>query len=45
MKNEFIQEDYEDFYNKIYTNFNTVLAQCDEIIYNEDGVPEAYIIL
>ena len=25
--------------------FSTVLEQCDQISYNENGVPEAYIIL
>lgn len=43
--NELIQEDFKDSYEKVYSNFNTVLAQCDEISYNEEGVPEAYIIL
>lgn len=29
----------------IRSNFNTVLGKCDEISYDEDGVPETYIIL
>jgi len=29
----------------ICNNFNTVLGKCDQISYDEDGVPEAYIIL
>lgn len=43
--NHLIRNDYEDLCKSVSSNFNTVLEQCDQISYNENGVPEAYIIL
>lgn len=38
-------EDNPGLKENICNNFSTVLGRCDEITYDEDGVPEAYIIL
>lgn len=46
---EYIQNEIESngivIKENIYQNFNTVLGKCDNITYDEPGVPQAYIIL
>lgn len=43
--NKIFDDNYNDLCENVYKNFEAVLAKCDEITYNENGVPEAYIIL